>query len=300
MSAGTYRDFLRSVGYRLVRHLARFLLSLFYRRVEIVGSEHIPTSGPVIFAANHHNSLVDAMLLLATLPRRLVTLAKAPLFRHPLIGPFLRLLGALPVLRRQEGEADPTRNDAMFAAVTATLEKDGAILIFPEGITQPEPVLMPIRTGAARMVLDAETAAGGGLGVRLLPVGLVFHEPGAFRTGWALVVVGKPVPTDDCIALYRTSPEAAVRRLTERLAEALRQQIVEADDRQTLRLLRAVEAMWREEFPEPRQDETAKIAWMQQVMRAYRYLLSREPVRVADLRRQVETYAKDLGLAGLT
>lgn len=101
MSAGTYRDFLRSVGYRLVRHLARFLLGLFYRRVEIVGSEHIPTSGPVIFAVNHHNSIVDAMLLLAALPRRLVTLAKAPLFRHPLIGPFLRLLGALPVHRRQ-------------------------------------------------------------------------------------------------------------------------------------------------------------------------------------------------------
>src|SRR4029077_12156769 len=104
------------VAYRIIRGLSRLLLSLFYRRIEVVGAERIPTRGPLIITANHHNSLVDPMLVMTALPRQLLILAAAPLFHNPVIGPFLRLVGALPVLRRQEGIGDPARNDAMFAS----------------------------------------------------------------------------------------------------------------------------------------------------------------------------------------
>ena len=92
----------------------------------------------------------------------------------------------------------------MFSAAIATLGLKGAILIFPEGVSHSEPTLMPLRTGAARMLLGAEALAGGRLGVTLLPVGLIFHEPGSFRTGWALVLVGDPVPTGDFIVFTIT------------------------------------------------------------------------------------------------
>src|SRR5262245_64531931 len=123
------------MGYDLVRALVRWILTLFYRRIDVVGLEHIPESGPLIVAANHQNALVDPMLLLALIPRRLVAVAKAPLFRHLIIGPFLRLLGALPVHRRQDGDADPNRNRTMLAADTAHLVAGGAILIFHEDVS---------------------------------------------------------------------------------------------------------------------------------------------------------------------
>src|SRR5262245_20120788 len=116
------------LSYRLIRSLARALLAIFYRRIEVVGGDRIPADGPLIVAANHHNSTVDAMLLVAVAERRLRTLANAPLFKHPLIGPPLRLLGALPVHRRQEAGNDPARNTELFAATTATLRAGGAIL----------------------------------------------------------------------------------------------------------------------------------------------------------------------------
>ncbi|HYB41337.1 MAG TPA: 1-acyl-sn-glycerol-3-phosphate acyltransferase, partial [Candidatus Methylomirabilis sp.] len=78
------------MAYRIVRFLARLLLGLFYRRIEVVGGEHIPHSGPLIIAANHHNALVDPMLVMAAIPRSLTILAAAPLFRNPVMGPLLR------------------------------------------------------------------------------------------------------------------------------------------------------------------------------------------------------------------
>jgi glycerol-3-phosphate O-acyltransferase/dihydroxyacetone phosphate acyltransferase len=288
------------LGYRAVRFLARKLLELFYRRVEVVGLEHVPAEGPVILAPNHQNSMIDPALVVATMPRRLVPIAKAPLFRNPLTAPLLRLAGALPAHRRQDAGSDPAKNVEMLRAATATLRNGGAVLIFPEGLSQPEPVLMPLRTGAARMLLSAESEVGGTLGVTLLPVGLLFHEPGLFRTGRALVLVGPPVRTDDLIGLYGTAPEAAVRQLTQRLSEALRRQIVEASDRQTLRLLHVVASLLREESAGEGRDLASWAERNRRLMRAYRYLSSQDTARVEGLRIQVERYAGDLERAGVT
>jgi 1-acyl-sn-glycerol-3-phosphate acyltransferase len=288
------------MGYRLVRALTRWVLGLFYRRIELIGLERIPESGPLIVSANHQNALVDPMLLLARIPRRMVPVAKAPLFRNPVIGPFLRLLGALPVHRREEGNADPARNRAMFAAVSAYLGAGHAVLVFPEGLSQPEPALMPIRTGTARMLLEAEALAGGRLNVALVPVGLVFQEPGTFRSGRALILVGPPVATADLVSMHATDPDTAVRLLTERLSAALRRQMVEAEDRDTLRLLTALESIARADVPSDARDAAGRAEWMRGAMRAYRYLREHDPWRVARFRSEVERYLTDLRRAGLS
>src|ERR1041385_5858598 len=146
------------MGFAAVRGMIRMLLAVFYRRIEVIG------------AAHHHNSLVDAMILLAVVPRRLRTLAKAQLFDHPLIGPFLRLLGALPVHRRQEAGDDPLKNESLFAETTRTLRQGGGIIIFPEGRTQPGPVFPGAAHGAGalapRGVSRRGDAAARGTGVR--------------------------------------------------------------------------------------------------------------------------------------
>jgi glycerol-3-phosphate O-acyltransferase / dihydroxyacetone phosphate acyltransferase len=289
------------MGYRLVRVVIQVLLWLFYRRIDVVGRERIPLRGPLIVAANHHNSVIDAMLIVATFPRQVMVLANAPLFRHPLIGPFLRLMRAVPVNRRLEAGDDPRKNEALFAAAIHALRSGGTILIFPEGRTQARPTLLQLRTGAARMLLGAESSPDGRCGVALLPVGLVFNDPGAFRGGSVLVMIGDPVPTEDYLTAYRNGAEAPVGGLTERLATAIRRQIVEAEDQYTLELLGVLERAWREEQAHPAGDDArAAVAWKQEVMRAARYLSEREPARVAEMRRRVELYGVHLDEVGLT
>jgi len=295
-------------GYRIFRWLARFLAGLFYRRVEVAGLERVPLSGPLIVAANHHQGLMDGILLTAALPRRLRPIAKAPLFRYPVIGQFARLAGAIPVHRRQDSVGSTADNQAMFGAAQRALGRGDAILIFPEGVSQPEPTLMPLRTGAARLVLGSDWDSGWVAGrqrspagaATLLPVGLMFHEPGSFRVGTALVLIGEPVPVGDLAAPVSEGGDKAVRQLTERLGEALQRLIVLARDRHTLELVHAAEAIWREEMPESAREPEASAAWRQRAARADQYLARAEPVRLAALRGRLERYTKDLELAGLT
>lgn len=287
-------------GYRIFRSLARFLAGLFYRRVEVAGLERVPLSGPLIVAANHHQGLMDGILLTAVLPRRLRPIAKAPLFRYPVIGQIARLAGAIPVYRRQDSGGSAADNQAMFGAAQGALDQGEALLIFPEGVSQPEPGLMPLRTGAARLVFGSDRERGGLAATTLLPVGLMFHEPGTFRVGSALVLIGELVPTRDLEALASGAPDKAVRQLTERLGGALQRLIVEARDRHTLELVHAAEAIWREEMPDAAREPKDRAAWRQRAARADQYLAAAEPARMAALRGRLERYVKDLELAGLT
>lgn len=286
-------------GYRIFRSLARFLAGLFYHRVEVAGLERVPLSGPLVVAANHHQGLMDGILLAAALPRRLRPIAKAPLLRYPIIGQLARLAGAIPVRRRQDSGGSAEDNQAMFGAAQRALGQGEAILIFPEGVSQPEPALMPLRTGAARLVFGADRDLR--RPTTLLPVGLMFHKPGTFRVGTALVLIGEPVPTGDLEALGSGGTgDNAVRLLTERLGEALQRLIVEARDRHTLELVHAAEAIWREEMPDSAREPKDRAAWRQRAARADQYLAVAEPARVAALRRRLERYTKDLDFAGLT
>ena len=197
----------------------RVAVRWFYRRVEDEGLERIPASGPVILAANHNNALVDALVIGALVRRRVRLTAKATLLDHPITRFIVHAVGIVPLRRakdeaKRSGTVEAGRNEGAFDAIIDTLRNDGMILIFPEGISHSEPELAPLRTGCARMALQALDA--GVPQVTIVPVGLTFEAKGRPRSR-VLLTVGVPIPA--------TSVHDAadrVRELTARVDDGLR------------------------------------------------------------------------------
>ncbi len=207
---------------RFIGRLCRLLLRIFFRRVEVVGRDRIPARGPFIVVANHVNGLIDPMFVFGPLGLPARMLGKATLWKIPILAQLADLVGGIPVARRQEGAADPRINAEAFAASHEHLRRGGIMAIFPEGKSHDEPHLQPLRTGAARIALEAERKFGP-LGVKFVPVGLVFEERGALRSR-ALVVVGEPIDVAAEVELSRrdeAAEVAAVRALTARMSAAL-------------------------------------------------------------------------------
>lgn len=209
--------------YTLVRRLSNIALEWFYRDIEVVGAERVPRRGPILVAVNHPNAMVDAMVAMRAVPRRVRLTAKATLFEHPVLRLLFRWYGIIPLRRardemertRAEGRdaGDPARNADAFRAVLDELDRGGAVLIFPEGTTHNNPQLAPLRTGLARLALEARDGCGLGE-LRIVPVGLVFERKWAPRTR-ILVHVGEPID-------LATWPGADVAALTRAVDERLR------------------------------------------------------------------------------
>ena len=91
--------------------------------------------------------------------------------------------------------------------------------VFPEGISHDEAALQPLKTGAARIALEAAGEAGTE-DLVTVAVGLVYDAKARFRSR-ALVRVGHPAKAAQWAEAYRRDVRTTVRAFTEDLAAQL-------------------------------------------------------------------------------
>jgi glycerol-3-phosphate O-acyltransferase / dihydroxyacetone phosphate acyltransferase len=211
------------VLYQLLRGTAAIALRWYYADVAVQGSERVPHDGPLLILANHPNALIDPLLVGTAIDRRVLLTAKATLFEHPALALLLEAAGVVPLRRAKDESRDgvpapatPERNAIAFQRVTSALRACKVVLIFPEGISHDDPALAPLKSGAARMALQAHSE--GVAGIRLLPMGLVF-EAKERPDSRVLVRVGEALDLDSWLAARATEDAHA---LTEELTARLR------------------------------------------------------------------------------
>ena len=227
--------------YRSIRALVRVALDVYYTGIEVHGLENVPAEGPLLILANHHNGLIDPMLVVAANDRPIRFLAKAPLFEMPVLGSFIRAMDAVPVQRRQDPGYDKAKNEAVYEAVGEALAAGGAVGIFPEGKSHTDPWIAEFKHGAARMALEAERTRDFRLGLRVQLVGIHFERTRLFR-GKVLVSFAPPLTLADRRERYEADPRPEVEALTADLHERLRGMVLEAEDAEIVRLADLVEA----------------------------------------------------------
>jgi 1-acyl-sn-glycerol-3-phosphate acyltransferase len=284
--------------YRVGRILVRAGVRLFYRRVLVHTPDHVPPRGPAIFAATHPNSITDALVLGACVPRPLHYVAHSGLFRRPVLRWLLPRCGVIPVYRPEDFPG-PIDNTRMFGACIEALRSGGAIGIFPEGTSHRDERVRRLRTGTARLALEAEAQSDFGLGVQLVPVGLNFQAPGRFRSD-VVVLIGSPLQVQTFRAAHRADPVQAAQALTAELQSRLADLALELPEpdflplvRRTLRLLRSAGGGTADRLLSEHAEARA-------VGRALAWAARERPLEYADYARRLESHSRRRRRLGLT
>ena len=263
--------------------LSRFLGAIWFRRMRAEGPP-LP-EGPALLVMNHTNALLDPMVAVALLPRTPRFMAKATLWKQPVLRPFLALFNPIPVHRAHEG-GDAAATARTFAAVHEAFAGGDIVGLFPEGISHGMSDLAPLKTGAARLALSYEGR------LSLVPAGLVYGERRLFRQG-VLLRLGGAVAFEDLKAGGLEADN--VRALTARIRDALLPLTLHGPEAERLHLAQTLAWLLAE--------EPSAVSDLEAFRRRVRELLPRleamEPRGLARLRRRVRAAQRWLRRHGL-
>lgn len=180
-------DSRRLVTGRLFRWVGVVISSLspfWYFRVE--GEVPRRIAGKTVVVGNHE-SQADPFLI-SHLPWEMKWIAKASLFRVPIIGWSMWLAGDIPIRRGEQSSAK-----GAIATCRRWLEKGMPVMFFPEGTRSQTDELLPFKDGAFRLAIDAQAD--------VLPIAVSGTRKSLPKHSWrfqraeARVMVGVPIST---------------------------------------------------------------------------------------------------------
>jgi 1-acyl-sn-glycerol-3-phosphate acyltransferase len=183
------------------------VLKGFFRRVSVLGSEHLPRGGPVLMAPTHR-ARWDALVLPYAAGRRvtgrdcrfMVTLDEM----KGVQGWFLHRLGCFPV-----NQLKPQTASLRFAV--DLLEASQQLVVFPEGRIMREPGPIRLMQGLSRLAL---LASAHGLDVPVLPIGIAYGHAIPHFGDTAALAFGAPLRVEG-------HGREAARRFSDQLAAAM-------------------------------------------------------------------------------
>lgn len=209
--------------YSILRPIVDWCIRYSYRKVEIREEENLPTDGPMILAANHSNTLMDALVVLRAYKGSTVFGARADMFNNRFLAKAMFFFRILPMVRQRDGLRNVLKNVETQETIVETLENDVRFCMFPEGRHRPEKSLLPLGKGIFRAALAANAKFGGTKPVYIVPVGIEYGDFFRYRST-CLVTYGTPINVTEFIKSLNVENEAQMmeplrKELSSRMSE---------------------------------------------------------------------------------
>lgn len=199
----------------ILRFLLWFTIAVLRRtlyRLKVIGREHVPAQGGALLVPNHV-SFIDALFLLASIPRPIRFIVEGTYFHKRLFRPFMQALGALPI----STSGGPRVILRALRGAGEYLDRGELVCIFPEGQLTRTGMMVTFRRGMERILKGRE--------VPILPVyldrvwGSIFSRSGGrFFTKLPERI---PYPVTICYGppMPPSTPVPEVRRAVHNLSE---------------------------------------------------------------------------------
>ena len=210
-----------SLLYSLLRPYADLCSWRSYRRFEVHGQENLPKDGAIIYGINHSNTLMDAMVVLATSHHKKVFMARGDIFANPTIAKILKFTRILPLYRIRNGIAAVRNNtESMEQAVDVVHDKVG-LYLFPEGRHRTKHSLLQLSKGIFHIAMDSNKEFGKEQPVYIVPVGIEYGDYFRYRST-CMVNFGEAINVTDFINNSTEENEAVLmNQLREMLWERI-------------------------------------------------------------------------------
>jgi len=277
------------------RRIVRWLVRRYYSRIEIRGAERIPQTGPVLLCANHANSLIDPVMVGIAARRPVRFMAKAPLFDAFVLGPTMYALGMIPAFRGSDDSKQVRRNLESLETGAQVLLDGAAMGIFPEGRSEDGAQVGMVRSGAARMAIDA--ALKGATDLRVVVLGVNYERKERFRSAvW--IEVAEPINVADWLAEHEGKKRKAMRALTPELESRLKAVVVHLDDLASEPILEDLELLVPAP-PEAKQDHVSGLRQRKRIADAMNHFRSTDRPRADAMAEKIRAFRESVHEAGL-
>ncbi len=212
----------RDLLYTLLRPYVDWALKHSYRSFRYVGRERLPKDAAIIFAPNHTNALMDALVILALDRRPKVFVARADIFRNPLLAKIFTWLKIMPIMRIRDGYEEVKKNNETIEKAVDVLRDGVPFCIFPEGTHQAKYSSLPLSKGIFRIALQAHEEAPE-MPLYIVPVGIRYGNFFRFRST-ARIEIGEPIPVGEFVADHADlTPQEQMNAMKELLTERMHQ-----------------------------------------------------------------------------
>ncbi len=183
--------------YHLLKFPAQFALWIYGRMLSVNHRSLLQLKGPLLIAANHPNSFLDAIILATLFKRPIYSLARGDAFANPFYTKLLQSLKMFPVYRISEGVENLEHNYTTFEQCKEIFKKNGIVLIFSEGRCINEWHLRPLKKGTARLAISAWQD---GIPLKVLPTAINYQSFTSFGKNIILnfgeIFGEQDIPTD--------------------------------------------------------------------------------------------------------
>lgn len=207
--------------YNILRPFVDFNARHSYRRFEVHGQENLPKDGALIYGINHSNTLMDALVVLATSHHKKVFMARGDIFANPTVAKILKFTRILPLYRIRNGVAAVRNNtDSIEQAVDVVHDKVG-LYLFPEGRHRTKHSLLQLSKGIFHIALDSNREFGQEQPIYIVPVGIEYGDYFRYRST-CMVNFGEAINVTDFIKNSTEENEAVLmNQLREMLWERI-------------------------------------------------------------------------------